>query len=350
MNTFNNFRNLIFTISALISISALLWFTDLYKQSVTDGLLGCCNVLVPSLFPFFFLSSFIVYSDCFSVVTKKLSWAEKLTGISPQGLLAVLLCVIGGFPVGGRVVSSLFSQGKITENEAKRLSYICVGAGPGFIVTFVGEGIFGNKALGLLLLVASVSSVVTLVMLSRFIPLKKDNIPLKNNTQYSIGESIVKGTESAVRSTLSMCGFVVIFVVINNLMSLLPYYNGVIATLLEITSGMINFGNDMNVILVAFLIGFGGICVHFQIFGIIKNINISKVLFFLVRILQGLISALYIHILLYFFPVAEQVFSSMEENTVPQLSSTAWGGGGLILLSIIFLLSIKKSEVNLCVE
>ena len=97
MNTFNNFRNLIFTISALISISALLWFTDLYKQSVTDGLLGCCNVLVPSLFPFFFLSSFIVYSDCFSVVTKKLSWAEKLTGISPQGLLAVLLCVIGGF-------------------------------------------------------------------------------------------------------------------------------------------------------------------------------------------------------------------------------------------------------------
>lgn len=351
MNTFNNFRNSILTVVALISITALLVFTDLYKQSATDGLLACFNVLIPSLFPFFFLSSFIVYSNCFSALTKRMSFLKTLTGISPNGFLAVLLCVIGGFPVGGKVVSSLYSEGQISEEEGKRLCYICFGAGPGFIVTFVGEGIFSNKRLGILLLITSILGVLTLLAISSFIPLKNNNSkPVPDKTSYTIGECIVKSTDSAVKSSLSMCGYVVIFVVINNMLSLVPYYNGFIAGTLEITSGMINYGSNMSIEAIAFLIGFGGICVHFQIFGIIKNISISKVLFFFTRILQGIISTFYIYILLYLFPVSQQAFSSIEEKSVPQLSSSLWGSGALILLSIIFILSNNKQEVNLCAQ
>ena len=323
-------------------------------MSSTDGLTACCSVLVPSLFPFFFLSSFIVYSDCLSVVTRKMKFIEKVTGIPGEGIISILLSVIGGFPVGGKTVSALYSEEKISAGQAEYLSYICVGAGPGFLVTFVGEGIYHNKPVGILLLITSILSVFTIpFVLKPFYKKKLENTvskPLLPNKQMPMGQCIVLSTESAVKSTLSMCGFVVVFVVVNNLMSLLPYYSGYIASMLEITSGMVNFGSGFSYETTAFLIGFGGICVHFQVFGIIKNIKTNKIYFVLIRAFQGVISALYIHILLYFFPVAENVFSSIEGKIKPQLSTTLWGGGALILLSIIFLLSNNKQEDNLCAE
>ena len=73
-----------------------------------------------------------------------------------------------------------------------------------------------------------------------------------------------------------MCGFVIIFIVSNNLLKLLPIHTELISIILEITSGVINCNHILSIEGVAFFIGFGGICVHFQIFGIIKDIHINK--------------------------------------------------------------------------
>ena len=150
-----------------------------------------------------------------------------------------------------------------------------------------------------------------------------------------------------------MCGFVIIFIVSNNLLKLLPIHTELISIILEITSGVINCNHILSIESVAFFIGFGGICVHFQIFGIIKDIHINKVFFFLMRVLQGLISYVVMFILLKVFPISAETFESINKETTVTVSSTIWGSFALIFLSLIFLVSINhknNQEVNLCAE
>lgn len=358
MRTFINFRkNLIFLFSIGIAI-ILLTFTNTYKESVIQGIDVCGNVLLPSLFPFFFLSSFIIYTDCFQPIANKLGFVSKIFGVSKNGLIAIFLCLVGGFPVGGKAVSTLLSEKKISESEAKTLSYCLVGAGSGFLVTFVGENLFRNKTLGFYLLIANFTSVIFLTIFNCKI-LNKSNKSdyiynsIENKGGYTLGESIVKATESSIRSSLSMCGFVIIFIVCNNLLKLLPIHTELISIVLEITSGVINCNNILSIESVAFFIGFGGICVHFQIFGIIKNIHINKVFFFLMRVLQGLISYVVMFILLKAFPISAETFESINNETTVTVSSTIWGSFALVFLSLIFLVSINhknNQEVNLCAE
>ncbi len=355
-------------------IILLLINTHTYKQSMIDGIYTCGKVLVPSLFPFLFLSSFIVYSNGLSPITKLLGFLSKIFKIPKEGIIAVLLCLIGGFPVGAKTVSTLYNTGKISLEDAKKLSYCCVGAGPGFLVTFIGEGIFLSKKFGLILLASNSLSVIALLILSRaaeYLKLKiksksaktnhqnniseKEKIKVKsqignineNNRNTSskmpIGEAIVKSTESAVQSTFSMCGFVLIFIVINNILSLTPVYSEYIAFIMEITSGIINYGNNMSYELIAFFVGFGGICVHFQIYGIIKEIKINKAHFVMMRILQGGVSAISVYFLLKLFPVVKETFSNISGSPHPAFSSTIWGAFAIIILSAIFLISINTN-------
>lgn len=339
----------------------LLIYTDTCKDSVTDGIKACTGILVPSLFPFFFLSSFIVYTDSLSVLTKPLGFAEKLFGIPRAGIGAVVLSLIGGYPVGAKTVAALYKENKITYDTAKKLCYCCVGSGPGFLVTFIGEGIFLSKRFGVLLLISNVASVFSVLLLGRFsnfLRRNKDSSKAqkvsvkhtKNNSPIKIGEAVVLATESAVKATLAMCGFVVIFIVINNLLALIPLYNGYLAATLEITGGLIKYGCGMTFEMIAFLTGFGGLCVHFQIYGIAGKIKINKLQFVFARIAQGGISALVLHILLLIFPVTRETFSSLSSAPRGTFSGTLWGGGAIILLSIVFIITIKKQEVDLCAE
>lgn len=358
MKTFINFKkNLIFLFS-LGTIIILLAFTSTYKESVIEGIDVCCNVLLPSLFPFFFLSSFVIYTNCFQPIAKHLGFVSKIFGVSKNGLIAILLCLVGGFPVGGKAIATLYSENKITESEAKILSYCLVGAGPGFLVTFVGENLFCNKTLGIYLLFANYLSVLLITFLNCKILNKRSKKPyiynsIEKSSDYSLGESIVNATESSIKSSLSMCGFVIIFIVSNNLLKLLPIHTELISIILEITSGVINCNHILSIEGVAFFIGFGGICVHFQIFGIIKDIHINKVFFFLMRVLQGLISYVVMFILLKIFPISAETFESINKETTVTVSSTIWGSFALIFLSLIFLVSINhknNQEVNLCAE
>lgn len=356
MKTFNNFKKILISTISVLGGVVLLCYTDTYKASVSDGLNACFNVLLPSLFPFFFLSSFVIYSGGIFYVTKFLGIIGKILNVSKNALPAVLLSMIGGFPVGCKTVVTLIEEGKITEKEGEILCYCCVGAGPGFLITFVGEGMFRCRELGFYLLLSNVISVLLLIIINFRIIFRKKiyTYPSSQKVQnHSIGDSIIRATDSSIKSSLTMCGFVVIFSVINRLLSLAPFYNEYLGYFLEITSGIINSYRETEFEVIAFFIGFGGLCVHFQIFGIIKNIHINKGYFFITRIVQGIISAFTIHILLKIKPITVSTFSNIISTPNGKIATTLWGSVALIILSVIFLISINhknKQEVNLCAE
>ena len=72
--------------------------------------------------------------------------------------------------------------------------------------------------------------------------------------------------------------------------------------ILELTQGMnhiynLNITTKIKTILFGSLLSFGGFCIHFQVYGILKDININYIKYLLMRIIQSIITALIIFIL-----------------------------------------------------
>ena len=124
----------------------------------------------------------------------------------------------------------------------------------------------------------------------------------------------------ASKAMLQICGFIILFCsfsnVINN--SALPeFIKNIILATSEITSAITIYHSP---IILAFLLGFGGFCVHFQVLSAGKEVRPSYLRFVLSRILHGTISAIVCAALLKCFPISIQTakieISYAKENNI----------------------------------
>ena len=90
--------------------------------------------------------------------------------------------------------------------------------------------------------------------------------------------------------------------------------------------------------------GFGGICVHFQIFAALGEVKVSKVLFFFFRILQGLLTALFAHIMMSLSPAPIQVFSTKAQAEGTVFGGSLLSGAMLVATAVCFLISVKQRK------
>ncbi len=330
-------------------MAGLFIFSEECKEGALNGIHICLEILVPSLFPFFILSSFLAESDILYILSPVFNpignFLFKIRGIC---LVPVILALCGGYPVGAKSVAALYKKGEISKGEAERLSYICCSAGPGFLVTFIGVSLLMSKDAGIILLSSQIISIAVLMFASRFFPFKNDHSEqeLKLKEKLSFCEALVNSVSSAVRSTAGMCGFVILFSVVCNVLTVgLGSDNtfGIIfASLLEITTGVSGISGELSLEVISALTGFGGLCVHMQIFRELKGVKYSKAKFYIYRIIQGMLCYISTKLLLIAFPVTDMVFSTVEK--APQLTfySSMAGTVALLITSSIFILSLKK--------
>ena len=86
-----------------------------------DGLTLCFNVIVPSLFPFFVLSSLVVDLGLAAYLGRAMEGLMRpLFRVSGSCAAAVALGFIGGYPVGARTALQLYQQGLCSKPEAER--------------------------------------------------------------------------------------------------------------------------------------------------------------------------------------------------------------------------------------
>lgn len=131
------------TIVPLCAVIASLYFIFAKPYSVADGITEglkiCFYTVLPSMFPFMVLASYIVKSDIFSPVYKAIAPVTKLLFKQPPCTAGVIvMSLIGGFPIGAKMTASLLERGQITKNQAQRLNGFCINCGPAFAVTAVG--------------------------------------------------------------------------------------------------------------------------------------------------------------------------------------------------------------------
>src|SRR5699024_8418272 len=145
-------RDSLVTIALLVAIAALVSAPTQAVDGAKNGLDLCCNVIIPSLFPFFVLSSMAVDWGLAAYLGRLLGGVMRpLFRVSGSCAIAVVLGFIGGYPLGAKTAIELYRQGLCSKVETERLLAFCNNSGPAFILGVVGVGVFGSSAIGLLL-------------------------------------------------------------------------------------------------------------------------------------------------------------------------------------------------------
>ena len=191
----------------------ILLFPNDVRNGASNGISYCLYTLVPSLFPFMVLSSFIIHSGISKFIGKLLQPVIQFLFYLPGSAGSVIIMsMIGGYPVGARGCMSLLEQGAITQKQAQRMLYFCVNAGPAFIISVVGSTLLQNALMGLLLFFSQIAAMlvigITLGIIARF---KKEPCHTVVSSERSSQSPLVESTLDAAKGLMNMSAFVIIF-------------------------------------------------------------------------------------------------------------------------------------------
>ena len=331
-----NFLALIF----LAFCASLLLFSSTNLPTVKKGLLLWANSVVPSLFPFFVATELLMNTNFVYIMGRFLNKIMKpLFNIRGEGSFCFLMGLISGYPVGAKIACDFRKNNICSKAECERLLSFTNNSGPLFIVGSVGISMFGNSTIGLLLLITHILSCITVGYIFRFWKHNKNDITsVHNNTNFrksqnvplsNLGEILGKSITNSISTILMIGGFVVlfssiisilkasgivnsivlVFTPIFNLLNIDPtFISGIFTGILEITNGINFIANvhikkiSINIIITAFLLGFGGISVLLQVWSITSKTDLSIKPYFYGKILQGSFAAFYTFIFVNIFP------------------------------------------------
>ena len=336
-------RDLCLGLGLLCATLALMFWPQEAMEAAREGLRLCYNVILPSLFPFFVLSTLVVDLGLAGYIGRVLEGIMRpLFNVPGACASAFALGFVGGYPVGARTALSLYQKGMCTKTEAERLLAFCNNSGPAFILGVVGAGVFASSKVGLLLYLAHAAASVCVGFLFRFYKREGKRRERRASPTFE-AERITVAFTGAIKnsflSTLNICAFVVFFTVVIKLLflsGLLPGLAGVLGALLsplgfstqwaerlltgliELTSGVwtLTGAGTMSgkLSMAAFLLGWAGLSVHCQVLSFIGGSGLSVKTYIGGKLLHGGLSALFIGLLLRFFPLEEPVAAYLAEQ------------------------------------
>lgn len=334
--------------AALICVLPVI-FADGCREGAKRGMELCLGILVPALFPVMAATNLFVKCGACARFGRLLRRPAKvLLGVSGSMAPVILLSLIGGYPVGAVGIAALRKQNAVSEQEAERAALFAVCAGPGFVMGFVGAAVYGSDVMGRIMFAAQALSVLITGLLAKFIISNKNY-----ETSYAgrlppslpFDRALVEAVTEAARSMGVIGAFVTVFAALTGLLEqLLGSGTALDATilLLEVCTAVTRLADKAPPALIAFAVGFGGVCVHCQIFAALGEVKVRKLLFFLFRIIQGVLTALLTTLGLRLTPQTAAVFSTVSPGTAVY-GGSVFSGALLLGVALCFFISVKQS-------
>lgn len=258
-------------------------------QGAQEGIDLCLKTLIPTLFPFFFLSN-TLSSSLTGRNIPILRPMGRLCKI-PKGAESIFLIgLLGGYPMGAQCISGAYEAGCLTSKDARRMLAFCNNCGPAFLFGISGA-LFSNPTVPWILFGIHFASAL---LVGVILPGEPSCCNYVNRPKFSP----VIILRQAIRSMAVVCGWVVLFKVLLAFLSrwilwLFPTEVQVgIMGILELSNGCIGLhaieSLDVQLILCAGLLGFGGLCVTMQTW--FAAGKVEKGLYFPGKLLQTAIS------------------------------------------------------------
>lgn len=324
-----------------VFIGLFLVFPNISSDGVLQGLMISANVIIPSLFPFTVCILLLIKSG-FTVKNRLVNNVlYRFFGQNFDMFFAFLLSMLGGYPIGARLVGELYKQKVIDKKSADIMLMYTVNAGPAFVISAVGKGALSSYKLGVVLLFShATSSIIIAILCSK--KLKKHNCqyitPVKTSKNFC--ENFVESVSDASSAVIGICAFVIFFSSLNAYidfffenMPTIKY----ISYLIEVTSAVTK---THNMVFISFLLGFSGISIWCQIFAMTSQIKINFLRFAFGRLLHGTISALIAALLIKVLNIKLSAFSNNIAFKHNMLYSQITLSISLVIMLIMFFLFI----------
>lgn len=299
-----------------------------------DAVKLCTTSLIPSLFPFMFLTNLLnnILIGCRFGFLRIISRICRI----PEGSESIfLLGILGGYPIGAHIISNSYENGKLKKEDAQRMLGFCNNAGPSFIFGVIGP-LFHSLIVPISLwLIQIFSALITGVLLPGC---SNKKITVNHNAKTSATTAL----EQSVKAMGLICGWVLLFRILvgfinQKLSGHIPECLSLLLTgVLELTNGSMALYSVENAgtrfILASLFLTIGGLCVALQTASAAKSLNMKS--YMLAKTIQGIISVAFAYIIQYFIFPAEDRFTASGITIVIFL---------LLALTAIIFISCKKT-------
>lgn len=346
--------------------AGLIAFPKETSQSACQGLTLCGNILIPSLFPFFVVSSMAVQSGMASLAGRAFNRPMRfLFNVPGNCAPAFILGLVGGYPVGARTAISLYEQKLCSKTEAERLLSFCNNSGPAFILGTVGA-VFGQPRIGVFLYCSHVMASVIVGMLFRFYRRKDPPTPEKGQYQFEampLRKAFTNSVTSAGSSIIGVCCFVIFFSValkVLYLVGIIPfvarflgallsplgldvaYVERLISGILEVTTGItglvnLTTGRSAAITAAAFMLGWAGVSIHCQVLNFISESDLRTWPYIVGKTMHGMISAALTYLGTQILPFDTQVSKTLSTSITGLFNVSR---GDLVFYSLVTIIGV----------
>lgn len=288
----------LFCLLTAVGLVVLLAQADQVRDSLSEALELCVRTVIPSQFLFLVMSSLLVSLGFGELLAPRLEGLMyPLFQVDGAGASALILGLVGGYPIGARTAAELYKAGQVSKSEAERLLAFTNNANPAFLISVLGVGVFGSVRTGVWLwLIHVLSALITGIAFRNYgsssqsshrrHPAAALTVPFPN--------AFVEAVRGALWTVLNICAFVAVFYV---LARPLKAMGGLPATLsvgfLELFSVTPLIPNScIGFCLAAGLAGWGGLSVLCQTLAILSDSGLSSRSCALGKVVQAGISVL----------------------------------------------------------
>lgn len=304
-------------VALIICMGAVLLHEPETKSGIIQGIDLCIQTLVPSLFPFLFLSIFLVRSGTCSTAGK---FSSRLTEIFFRlpGCCAgvILMGMLGGYPVGISMTEELMMHGELTRSQARRIALFCVNAGPAFAISAVGTAMAGSTHTGIILYLSGAAALLITGILTRYLSDREEGVKKPRNAQpLPLTDAMTTSVASAVKAMVNICAWVLLFCAAGNLIRLIPMPEQLrsgVTYILEISSGCAQAARHVSPPVLSAMLSFSGLCVICQLMPEARRCGVPAWQLLFSRILSAGISWAVCALLCQLFPDYVQTFAGFE--------------------------------------
>ena len=302
-------RGVFVTAFSILAFVLVINYSDAAIDSVRHALSVCAQTVIPALFPFMVISELAVSLGAAKYLGKLLTPIFKpLFSLNEHGAAAFMLGALCGFPLGARTAVALYQRESLDEKDLTHVLCFCNNPSSAFVISAIGISLFGSHHFGIALYVITLISALIIGVCLRFI-YGKTREKSKKLTKESQGEKTLgihiftNAVADSAGAILTVCAFIVFFSALlgtlNAAFEPLATPNTVIAAVkgfFELTAGVTHICAHLRgegaLLLCAFVVGWSGLSVHFQIMAICKNCKISFRPYFISKAVQGGLNAL----------------------------------------------------------
>ena len=363
-------KNLTAAVLIIFALTALILDAKGMADSAIKAIETCLYTIIPSLFGFMAVSSYLLNSGFYKVLFKPLYLIFRyIIKLNEEEFGIFLLSLFGGYPVGAKLISD---RAVSSEQKPRDILPFCYCPSPGFAMSVAGTAIFSNAEIGLAVYVSNVLACVFLAVIFNFKNRKKPAAPAGIVEKHFLEATELSGRERQSRLTVQpmnfslsvftssilsassalfpVCSVIVAFGFINEalrffgagrvLMLLGEKTDRIFFAMSEI-SNISGFPPNLSLLpLIAAIFSFGGFCIITQIPALTKG-TVPLKRFFLWRIPAAVLSAIICKLIMPLFGFAFTMPVTAGHFIIPSEAGHPVASAALFIMAVML---VKTAE------